>query len=90
MKDFFKRLTSRKFLLTVAACLTLAANKQYTEIIYVVIAYVLAEMGVDIARAKSTEATVTTGQPANIFTPVDDDTIEPDKSVITPGLHQAE
>lgn len=49
MKDLLKRLTSRKFLLALSAALALAANKQYTELMGVVIAYIGAEGGSDIA-----------------------------------------
>lgn len=48
MKDFIKRLSSRKFLLTVAAALTFYANKQYTELAVTVITYLAAEGGSDI------------------------------------------
>ena len=48
MKDFLKRLTSRKFLLTVAAALTFYANGQYTELAGTVITYLLAEGGADV------------------------------------------
>lgn len=59
MKDFIKRLSSRKFLLTVAGCLTLYANQQYTEAAATLIIYVLAEGGKDIAFAyKGVDATV--------------------------------
>lgn len=39
MKDFFMRLTSRKFLLTVAAACILAANNQWAEFVVLVSGY---------------------------------------------------
>lgn len=47
MKDFIARLGSRKFLLALAAFATFQANKQHTEAVGVVVAYLLAEAGLD-------------------------------------------
>lgn len=57
MKDLLKRLTSRKFLLTVAAGLTFYANGQYTELAATIIAYLTAEGGADIAQRYQAERT---------------------------------
>ncbi len=43
MKDFVKRLTSRKFLLTIAACITFYVNGQYTELAATLITYMIAQ-----------------------------------------------
>jgi hypothetical protein len=51
MKDFLRRLSSRKFLLTVAAGLTFYANKQYTELAGTVVTYLLAEGSSDVVAS---------------------------------------
>lgn len=43
LADLIQRLTSRKFLLAVSAAALLAANKQWNELVGVVIAYIGAE-----------------------------------------------
>lgn len=39
MKDFFMRLTSRKFLLTLAAALILVANERWGELVFLISGY---------------------------------------------------
>ena len=39
MKDFFMRLTSRKFLLTLAAALILVANERWAELVVLISGY---------------------------------------------------
>lgn len=50
MKDFIKRLSSRKFLLAVAASLVFYTNKQYAELAATILAYLGVEGGADIVR----------------------------------------
>lgn len=57
MKNFLVRLTSRKFLLAVASFCTFMANKQYTEAMGVVVAYVAAEGFSDTAQRYQAEKT---------------------------------
>lgn len=90
MKDFIKRLTSRKFLLTVAAALTLYANKQYTELAAVVLGYIGVEGYGDAQARVATEKTAQvkagfdsfhqTGDPDDIV-----DGADGTDRVITPG-----
>lgn len=54
LADFIKRLTSRKFLLTVASCLVLYANGQYDQITWVVLAYLGVEGAGDAAERYTT------------------------------------
>lgn len=51
MKDFLKRLSSRKFLLALAASITFYANKQYTELAATIITYLAAEGSSDVVGA---------------------------------------
>jgi hypothetical protein len=50
MSDFLNRLTSRKFLLAVAAFLTAVANNEWNAAIAVVVAYIAGEGYVDGKR----------------------------------------
>lgn len=50
MKDFLKRLTSRKFLLAIAAFITAIANGEITAAVAVAIGYIGAEGYVDGKR----------------------------------------
>lgn len=63
MKDFLNRLTSRKFLLAVAAGLTFYANGQYTELAATIIAYIAAEGSADALGRYSGVKTGGTGTP---------------------------
>lgn len=84
MKDFIKRLTSRKFLLTVAAAVNFYANKQYTEMALVVLAYLGVEGGSDIVATYAQNKYVApTKQLLASDLGIDDD----DDRTITPGLH---
>lgn len=51
MKDFIKRLSSRKFLLTVAAGITFYANQQYAELAATIITYLFAEGSSDVVAS---------------------------------------
>ena len=54
MKEFFKSLLSRKFLLALGATITLIASKQYVEAVAVVLGY----LGINVAnKAVSTKVT---------------------------------
>lgn len=53
MKNLLIRLTSRKFLLALAAIITFYVNQQWSELMATVIAYVAAEGTADAARAYS-------------------------------------
>jgi len=48
MKDFLKSLLSRKFLLALSAALVFVANKQYDQVVIVVLGY----LGVNVADVK--------------------------------------
>lgn len=50
MKDFFRSLFTRKFLLVLGTVVTLLANGQYTEAVAAMTAYVVAEGGADIVQ----------------------------------------
>lgn len=54
LAEFIKRLTSRKFLLTVAACITFYLNKQYTELAITVAGYLGVEGLGDAAERYAT------------------------------------
>jgi hypothetical protein len=89
MKNFFLRLTSRKFLLTLAAALILVANEQWTELVILVSGYMGIEGIGDAADRVAAQKTkqvelVQATQQAKIETfNEDDDDI--DLTVINPG-----
>lgn len=88
MKDFIKRFTSRKFLLTVAACLTFYANKQYTELAATLVTYLFAEGSADAVRSYTTGKYVDPVQKqADIVKQItaDDPDEAVDRSQIVPG-----
>lgn len=90
MKQFLKRLTSRKFLLAVAACLVFYANKEYTQLLATILTYIGVEGAIDVTQARNKpQAPITAGvvsDPNTLFLPTDDED-EPNKDVIQPGLH---
>lgn len=49
--DLYERLTSRKFLLTLAALITLAANRQWTQLVAALVGYLGVEGTSDIVKA---------------------------------------
>ena len=60
ISDFIKRISSRKFLLALSACLVFYANKQWTELATAVVGYLAAEGFADTAeryQAQKTKAT---------------------------------
>jgi hypothetical protein len=58
LTNLIKRLTSRKFLLTVAGGLTLAANGQWTELVALISVYIGTEGAGDVVdRFKTPEVT---------------------------------
>lgn len=87
MKDFIKRLSSRKFLLAVAACLTFYANKQYTEMAATAVAYIAAEGGADTVARFQAERT----KQAQAFSTADPDaaagfpSTTTDRGTLVPG-----
>lgn len=87
MKDFLKRLTSRKFLLALAASLTFYANGQYTELAATVIAYLGAEGYIDGKRekAQTNAAPQSLGTPTT-YTPSEPDDDGVDRSAIVAGV----
>lgn len=89
MKDFIKRLTSRKFLLTVAACLTFYANKQYTELAATVLTYLFAEGSADAVRSYANSKYVAPVQKqADIVKQLSQDDEVVDRSNIVPGGYE--
>lgn len=86
MKDFIKRLSSRKFLLTVGTACILVANQQWTELVVLISGYVGVEgLGDASARyqaekTKQNQVDQTTAMLEAGLVPDD-----VDKSSITPG-----
>lgn len=84
MKDFLKRLTSRKFLAMVASVYLLYVNGQFNEMVAVVVAYLASEGAGDVVqRYQSEKAKFATEQYAALGDPYDD----VDKSQIVAGGH---
>lgn len=90
MKNFFLRLTSRKFLLTLAAALILIANERWAELVVLISGYMGIEGIGDAADRVAAQKTkqvelVQETQKARVeaFTTDDDDDI--DLTVINPG-----
>lgn len=87
MADFVKRLTSRKFLLGVAALLTLAANDQWHMFALTALGYMGAE-GVPDAVSRYSEGKVdlakVSREAQQLLSELDDDD-DVDKTVITSG-----
>lgn len=79
------RLTSRKFLLALGTGLVFYVNKQYTELMWVVLGYLGAEGGTDAVRAYSEQKYVETVKTVNdsLFLQGDDEDI--DRSSVVPG-----
>ena len=81
MKDFLKRITSRKFLLAVCGVVTFALNQQWTEMVGAITAYLIAEGAGDaVERFKGGVSQVN----SYVNTPQDDD-YEVDTSVVESG-----
>jgi hypothetical protein len=90
MKDFIKRFTSRKFLVTVSAMLAAAADNQWHVFIIAALGYLGSEgLGDAVGRysdAKYQRVLKDARMLAADLTAPDDD--EVDKTVITPGVIQ--
>ena len=90
MKELLKRLTSRKFLLAVAAALVFYANGQWAELVAVILGYLGVEGGADIAgRFAQIKYVAPVQKQAELadsfFKQEDDDDVDKDQSPI-PGM----
>lgn len=89
MKNFFLRLTSRKFLLTLAAALILVANERWAELVVLISGYMGIEGIGDAAdrvaaqKTKQVELVQETQKARAIAFDEDEDNV--DLSVINPG-----
>lgn len=90
MKNFFLRLTSRKFLLTLAAALILVANERWAELVVLISGYMGIEGIGDAADRVAAQKTkqvelVQETQKARVEAFATDDDDDVDLSVINPG-----
>lgn len=77
------RLTSRKFWLTVGGAIVLIANNQWTELVALISAYMLAEGAKDVVEAKSGVPMLPT--PYENLPSIDDDEDKIDTSKVVTG-----
>lgn len=90
MKDLLKRLTSRKFLLTVGGALILIANQQWNELALLLGSYIGIEGASDTAARFAQQKYVAPVQKQadiaqDFFTKEDDDDVDKDSAPV-PGM----
>ena len=88
MKDFIKRLTSRKFLLAVAAMLTAAANNQWHVLVISALGYLGSEGAADVVDRYSSAKYNKVLQDVRVLANDLGSDEDVDKTVITPGVIQ--